>query len=64
MAIGISIVVPFLNMTKQFAGNISQVSNQVNSVVMGLAGADRIFTLIDEEPEVDEGYVDVYKRQP
>ena len=44
-------------MTKQFAGNISQVSNQVNSVVMGLAGADRIFTLIDEEPEVDEGYV-------
>ena len=37
MAIGISIVVPFLNMTKQFAGNISQVSNQVNSVVMGLA---------------------------
>ena len=57
MAIGISIVVPFLNMTKQFAENISQVSNQVNSVVMGLAGADRIFTLIDEEPEVDEGYV-------
>nr|WP_317379224.1 ABC transporter ATP-binding protein [uncultured Faecalimonas sp.] len=57
MAIGISIVVPFLNMTKQFAGNISQVSNQVNSVVMGLAGAERIFTLIDEEPEVDEGYV-------
>ena len=57
IAIGISIVVPFLNMTKQFAGNISQVSNQVNSVVMGLAGADRIFTLIDEEPEVDEGYV-------
>ena len=57
MAIGISIVVPFLNMTKQFAGNISQVSNQVNSVVMGLAGADLIFTLIDEEPEVDEGYV-------
>ena len=57
MAIGISIVVPFLNMTKQFAGSISQVSNQVNSVVMGLAGADRIFTLIDEEPEVDEGYV-------
>ena len=56
MAIGISIVVPFLNMTKQFAGNISQVSNQVNSVVMGLAGADRIFTLIDEEPEVDESW--------
>lgn len=57
MAIGISIVVPFLNMTKQFCGNVSQVSNQVNSVVMGLAGAKRIFELIDEEPEDDEGYV-------
>lgn len=57
MAIGISIVVPFLNMTKQFCGNVSQVSNQVNSVVMGLAGAERIFELIDEEPEEDEGYV-------
>lgn len=57
MAIGISIVVPFLNMTKQFCGNVSQVSNQINSVVMGLAGAERIFELIDEEPEEDEGYV-------
>lgn len=57
MTIGISIVVPFLNMTKQFCGNVSQVSNQVNSVVMGLAGAKRIFELIDEEPEDDEGYV-------
>lgn len=57
MAIGISIVVSFLNMTKQFCGNVSQVSNQVNSVVMGLAGAERIFELIDEEPEEDEGYV-------
>ena len=57
MAFSISIVVPFLNMTKQFCGNISQVSNQVNSVVMALAGADRIFTLLDEVPETDEGYV-------
>ena len=57
MAIGISIAVPFLNMTRQFVGNISQVSFQVNSVVMGLAGADRIFELMDEEPEKDEGYV-------
>ena len=53
----ISIVVPFLNMTKQFAGNINQVSQQVNAVVMGMAGASRIFELIDEEPEADEGYV-------
>ena len=57
MALSISIVVPFLNMTKQFAGAIGQVSNQVNMVVMGLAGAQRIFTLLDEEPEKDEGYV-------
>ena len=57
MAIGISIVVPFLNMTKQFCGNINQVSNQVNSIVMGLAGANRIFSLLDEKPEFDEGYV-------
>ena len=57
MAFSISIVVPFLNMTKQFAGAIGQVSNQVNMVIMGLAGAHRIFALLDEEPETDEGYV-------
>ena len=57
MAFSISIVVPFLNMTKQFAGAIGQVSNQVNMVVMGLAGAHRLFTLLDEQPETDEGYV-------
>ena len=57
MAFGISIVVPFLNMTKQFAGAIGQVSNQVNMVIMGLAGAHRIFALLDEHPETDEGYV-------
>ena len=57
MALSISIVVPFLNMTKQFAGAIGQVSNQVNMVVMGLAGAHRIFELLDEEPETDDGYV-------
>ena len=57
MAFSISIVVPFLNMTKQFAGAIGQVSNQVNMVVMGLAGAHRIFALLDEEPETDDGYV-------
>ena len=57
LGISISIVVPFLNMTKQFSGNIFQVSNQINSVVMGLAGAERIFSLMDEKPETDEGYV-------
>ena len=57
MAFSISIVVPFLNMTQQFAASIGQVSNQVNMVIMGLAGAHRIFELLDEEPETDEGYV-------
>ena len=57
MAFGISIVVPFLNMTKQFAGAVSQVSNQVNMVIMGLAGTHRIFALLDEEVETDDGYV-------
>ena len=56
-AFGISIVVPFLNMTKQFAGNVGQVSHQINSVIMGMAGAQRIFDLIDREPESDSGYV-------
>ena len=53
----IAVVVPFLNMTKQFCGQIGQISMQINAVVMGLAGAERIFELIDQEPEVDEGYV-------
>lgn len=57
MALNISIVVPFLNMIKQFTGQIGQISQQINSVVMGLAGASRIFGLLDEEPEFDEGYV-------
>ena len=57
LAFGISILVPFLNMTKQFAGNIGQVSHQINAVVMGLAGTERIFSLLDEEVEFDEGYV-------
>lgn len=57
LALGISIVVPFLNMTKQFVGNINQVSNQINAIVMGLAGTRRIFDLMDEEAEQDDGYV-------
>lgn len=57
MAISISIVVPFLNMTKQFVGAINQVSNQINAVVMGLAGTERILNLMDEQPEQDDGYV-------
>ncbi len=53
----IDIVVPFLNMTKQFTGNVNQFSQQINSIVMGMAGAERIFTLMDQKPEADDGYV-------
>jgi|LSQX01.3.fsa_nt_gb ATP-binding cassette subfamily B protein len=53
----IDIVVPFLNMTKQFTGNVNQVSQQLNMIIMGMAGAKRIFALMDEEAEVDNGYV-------
>ena len=57
LAFSISLVVPFLNMTKQFTGNINQVSQQINSVVMAMAGADRIFNLMDQTAEADDGYV-------
>ena len=53
----ISILVPFLNMTKQFTGNVNQLSQQINSIVMAGAGAQRVFSLIDETPEADNGYV-------
>ena len=53
----VSIIVTFLSMTKQFTGNINQVSQQINSIVMAMAGAKRVYDLVDEEPEVDDGYV-------
>ena len=53
----ISIVVPFLNMAKQFTGNVNQASQQINAVVMGMAGGARLFEMMDEAPEPDEGYV-------
>lgn len=55
----IAVVVPFLGMCRQFAGSIQQISPQINSVVMGIAGARRVFALMDEEPEVDDGYVEL-----
>ena len=56
-AMGIAVVVPFLNMTRQFTNNVSQLSQQINSIVMAMAGAKRIFELLDEQPERDDGYV-------
>ena len=52
-----TIVASFLNMTRQFCMNVNQASQHVNSIAMALAGASRIFDLLDEEPEKDEGYV-------
>lgn len=57
LAFNISILIPFLNMSKQFSGNVNQAAQQINTIVMGLAGAERIFELMDEEPETDDGYV-------
>ncbi len=56
-ALTIDVVIPFLNMAKQFTGNVNQVAQQINSIAMAMAGAERIFTLIDSEPEADDGYV-------
>ena len=53
----IDIIVPFLNMAKQFTGNVNQASQQINAVVMGMAGGARLFEMMDEAPEVDDGYV-------
>ena len=53
----ISILVPFLNMAKQFTGNVNNLSQQFNAIVMAGAGAARVFALIDEAPETDDGYV-------
>ena len=50
-------IASFLQLSRSFMNPISQISNQLNMVVMALAGAVRIFKLMDEEPEVDEGYV-------
>lgn len=63
LPIGISIVVPFLNMTKQFTGNINQVSMQLNSVIMGLAGVQRVFRIMDEASETDAGTIGFDQQQ-
>lgn len=47
----------FLQLTRSFNQPISQISQQFNAIIMALAGAERIFTLLDQQPETDEGYV-------
>lgn len=55
----IGALVSFLAFNKSFSMPVNQVSQQLNAIVMALAGADRIFKLLDEEPEVDDGYVEL-----
>ena len=50
-------IASFLTLSRNFINPVAQVSNQLNSIIIALAGAGRIFTLMDEEPESDEGYV-------
>lgn len=57
LAFSVSVVVPFLNMARQFSGNVNQLSQQINSIVMAMAGAERIFDLMDQANETDDGYV-------
>ena len=55
--LSISAVASYLGMCKQFTANVSQVSQQMNAVAMAVAGAGRIFDLLDQQPESDEGTV-------
>ncbi len=61
LVLDISIIIAFLPMGRNFTRNISQVTQQINGIFMGLAGAERIFNVIDEKPEEDNGYVTLVK---
>ncbi len=56
-ALGIGVIVAFLGLSRNFAQIVNQMSQQVSMIAMGLAGASRVFTVMDEKPETDEGYV-------
>ena len=58
-ALTVGAVASFLALNKSFTMPINQVANQFNSIIMSLAGAERVFSLMDEEPEADEGYVEL-----
>ena len=55
--LAIGTVAAFLNMTRQFTSNVNQLSQQINAIVMAMAGAGRIFNLMDTQPEDDNGTV-------
>ncbi len=52
-------LVSFLSLNKGFTQPVTQVSQQMNSIIMAMAGAERVFTLMDEKPEEDHGYVEL-----
>ncbi len=54
---GVAVLIPFLQLSRQFSMPITQISQQFNGVLSALAGAERIFALMEETPEADEGYV-------
>ena len=53
----VAVVASYLGMCKQFTGQVNQASQQINAVAMAMAGAGRIFRLLEQEPETDDGYV-------
>ena len=55
--ITLGVMASYLQFTKSFTQPFMQIAQQFNSIIMALAGAERIFNMMDEEPEVDEGYV-------
>ena len=55
--LSIGTIIAFLGMSRNFTQIVNQMSQQISMIAMGLAGASRVFTLMDEEPELDEGYV-------
>lgn len=54
---GVATLIPFLNLSRQFSMPLTQISQQFNGILSALAGAERIFALMEETPEIDEGYV-------
>ncbi len=61
MPLTIGTIISFLHLTRSFQMPVNQTANQINSIVMALAGASRIFEMMDEEKEQDEGYVTLVK---
>ena len=57
MVFGLSVIVAFLGVSRNFTQTVNQMSQQFSMVAMGLAGASRVFTVMDEQPETDDGYV-------